>query len=685
MKAKTKATIKRLPNQCHPQKGVGMVLTEILKRQLADVSHNLGVALRAPLDDMIDWILNEGPRLDRHLLQWLENNPSLDGTFEKETNPLGGETRAALFEPFPEWLKPLVEEAYLDVVNDIKPFPALYSLRQVLVFGYKYEQPLDPDKVRDSVLEFFDIDESCQAWEDYYSSPQCNRVLLDEARKIVSQVTARCDFRNIVGRHGPGSVFPSATPAEKTKFLTYIDSIERYYGHSEHFCALPSFWKDVMCHGDSDMDRVDDIVAKITAVPKDSRGPRLICVHPKEAIWIQLGQSDVLTKAICNHPLTRGKVNFTDQTVNADLALLSSENRAYCTIDLKEASDRVSCSLVRHLFGDFQYEILSCTRASHVVWNGSAPRALKKWAPMGNGLTFPVESLVFYALVVAGIRLARGHRYGVPDAPVYVFGDDLVVPIKERDVAIKALVQGGLVPNPLKTFSKGFFRESCGTDAYKGIRITPIRARKGLELKTTAQGVSVCDLAKRLRLNGRWHRTASYLYDLVARKFGKLPISNNPDYTGLYEYRDVTLVQLLSHMDGAEFPRGAQTSSLASMKRGDGIWQKLWVAGKPRGYPTPRVVDLCTKWHKDLQVYGITVRSVRRVNEHVPNDGWYHLQDSLMRLHPSRVEALEYQERWTGLLAGDLPIAKGISERGLAYPHPERVRTYKGFVPHLPK
>jgi hypothetical protein len=33
----------------------------------------------------------------------------------------------------------------------------------------------------------------------------------------------------------------------------------------------------------------DIIEAKLIAVPKDSRGPRLICVHPAESIWIQQG------------------------------------------------------------------------------------------------------------------------------------------------------------------------------------------------------------------------------------------------------------------------------------------------------------------------------------------------------------------------------------------------------------
>jgi len=149
-------------------------------------------------------------------------------------------------------------------------------------------------------------------------------------------------------------------------------------------------------------------------------------VHPAESIWIQQGQRQLLESRIESHPLTKGKIAFTDQTVNGKLALSSSKTREFCTLDLREASDRISCSLVKALFGPHTYEWMSCSRATHVKLLDGRVIELKKWAPMGNALCFPVESLVFFSLVVAGIR----SHYGENCNDVYVFGDDIIFPSK---------------------------------------------------------------------------------------------------------------------------------------------------------------------------------------------------------------------------------------------------------------
>jgi hypothetical protein len=108
---------------------------------------------------------------------------------------------------------------------------------------------------------------------------------------------------------------------------------------------MPTFWHDIMVtESKGRIMEKTDIVAKLTAVPKDSRGPRLICVHPKEAIWIQQGQRLKLEAAITSSNLTKGRINFTDQTVNGGLALESSKSGRLATLDLKEASDRISCN-----------------------------------------------------------------------------------------------------------------------------------------------------------------------------------------------------------------------------------------------------------------------------------------------------------------------------------------------------
>jgi len=616
------------PNRANHQYGVS--LSVILKRLLSDVRAITGVALEAPCENMDDWVLKEGPMIDKAVLSYIECE--LDSGPEPYMGPGEESSRAddKTLGIVPEWLLPLWE-SFLITRSHIY----LRCLRQILVFGYKTELRPTKDQNEEAFKGFLDSDQDVLIWRNWFQNQLSERdvVLFNESRKIISSITAGCDFSNVTGRHGPGSCYPPRSSDVKSAFTTYYDPIRCYYGYSEIYHCLPSFWEDIGISGDRIATVEDRIVAKITAVPKDSRGPRLICVHPAEAIWLQLGQSDVLCNAIEKHPLSRGRVSFTDQTVNGALALRSSSDRAFCTIDLKEASDRIDSELVRHQFGDYQYKLLSCSRASHYVGLDGVTRVMNKWAPMGNGLTFPVESLIFFALAVAGIQC----RYGVICNDVYVFGDDIIVPNQYRDGVINAFTRAGLITNTSKTFWRGSFRESCGVDAFNGFNVTPIRVKKGIECVSTTNCISLCELAKRLRRAG-YCKSAAYVYECVRHRVGRLPRSNNPDYSAVYEYVNWGFDRLLENPE--------------------------------------------TIWSKGLQLHGIKARSVVATKKWRIKDEWFHLQDSLMRLtgytrQSSTNVVLSDEER------GVLPLSHKTSDRGLVYTVPFGVRSYNGVIPHL--
>jgi hypothetical protein len=338
-------------------------------------------------------------------------------------------------------------------------------------------------------------------------------------------------------------------------------------------------------------------------------------VHPKEAVWIQQGCRRLLERAITHYKSeASGRINFRDQTVNGRLALESSRTREFVTLDLKEASDRISCKLVQSLFGDYAYKFISCSRASSVKLLDNRVMKLRKWAPMGNALCFPVQSLLFYAIVRAGIRC----RYGENCNDVYVFGDDIIFPAKYYDGALNALIRCGLVPNPQKTFKRGFFRESCGVDAFNGIDVTPHRLKK-IDNSSVSNAFSTCALAKRLSLDG-YRMTSDYLYRQVSVRWGPLPISNNPNAQGLHRYENVGLDSLLKYEPSIRFNR---------------------------------------RFHK----WETSIRLVGGMQLHISNGDWYHLQDSLLRL----------SHRDPGL----------VSDRGLEYAVPHRVRSQRGWTDAL--
>lgn len=508
-------------------------VTELYKRLLADIrakteSLNWG----APVDVSYEWLLLEGPKLDKEILAYIDGKR--DGNI-----------------PLPQWIKPLWDgfiESHLANIACRAETPysmsTLWSddaskylkyMRQLLVFVYKAEHEPTHEQLVQSQKDFEETDGNTGMWASHFSSGKPTPCL-STARQYVGKVIYRINWSEITPRHGPGGIFPSRRPMHKSNFTTYYERIAAYYPYDQHMWAIPSFWNELMLGDRSRYVRSEeDIVAKLTAVPKDSRGPRLICVHPAESIWIQQGQRKLLENAINQSPLTRGKVNFTDQSVNGSLALSSSDDMKYVTIDLKEASDRISCELVRYLFGDHAYAYMSCSRANKIKLLDGRVMTLEKWAPMGNCLTFPVQSLIFYSLVRAGIRC----RYGVNCNDIYVFGDDILFPTEYYEGAVKGLMEAGLVVNYQKTFHRGLFRESCGVDAYSGVDVTPLRLKKW-DISRLDGIMSQLDLAHRLVERGH-SSVADYIYGECRRALRlrfrvKLPYSNNIMHGGLFEY-----------------------------------------------------------------------------------------------------------------------------------------------------
>jgi hypothetical protein len=556
----------------------------IYERLLADVSELSGVPLGTPDGITNDWVLKVAPKLDKDLLMFLEGSGGLP--------------------EFPQWLIPLVER-FLSTMDG----KYLKFLRQVLLFCYKIEFEPSNDQLKEAQATFENTDEGIANWDDAFTA-STHKAMFSSARQIVGKCIYKTDWSKILPGHGPGAVYPSCFSYDKSKFLTIYRPIEDYYPHAEYMCGIPSFWWDHYVRHADCLSEQDTIVSRLVAVPKDSRGPRLICVHPKEAIWIQQGCRRLLEQAITSkHSPCHGRITFDDQTVNGNLALASSLTREYCTLDLKEASDRISCKLVEYLFGTHAYKWLSCSRASQVRLLDDRVITLRKWAPMGNCLTFPVQSLIFYALVRAGIR----SLYGENCTDIFVFGDDIVFPVKFYDGALLGLVRSGAIPNTTKTFRHGFFRESCGVDAFKGVNVTPHRLRR-LDSDTVAGAASLCTLACAMVRSG-YRLTSDWIYRRISQSFGPLHISNNQNTQGIFRYEPCTWDKLLRY-------------------------------------------ERSLRFNKDRHVWETRVLLVKGTSIRPPNDAWWHLQDSILKIT---------REGEFG------------SDRGLAYTVPHRARLQRGW------
>jgi len=92
---------------------------------------------------------------------------------------------------------------------------------------------------------------------------------------------------------------------------------------------------------------------------------------------------------------------------------------------------------------------------------------------MGSALCFPVECLVF-AAVIEYVTQEWCNRGRLVKPAYSVFGDDLVVATEISSDVIEALTSLGFTVNHDKSFINGKFKESCGGDYYAGIDVSSL-------------------------------------------------------------------------------------------------------------------------------------------------------------------------------------------------------------------
>jgi hypothetical protein len=206
-------------------------------------------------------------------------------------------------------------------------------------------------------------------------------------------------------KHGPGSVAwfgPQGALISKHKLQPRYTRLMRYFRPVPWFASL----RDIAERPEklTEPIRCEFGLSRLAFVEKDSLGPRVIGLEPAEYMWCQQALKNLLYDHIEQHSGGKGQINFTDQTVNRMLALNWED---WDTLDMKDASDRVSLSLVEDLFKHTQIlPWLKASRTPGVALPSGRVLLYKKFAPMGSATCFPVEAIVFYSLAVATLMKA---------------------------------------------------------------------------------------------------------------------------------------------------------------------------------------------------------------------------------------------------------------------------------------
>jgi len=196
-------------------------------------------------------------------------------------------------------------------------------------------------------------------------------------------------------------------------------------------------------------------------VPKNAKTDRFIAAEPSGNVFLQLGVGNLLRR--CLH---RVGVNLDDQRENQDLAKVALDH-GLATVDLKAASDTIAWELVWLLLPLPWAECLAALRSNEMLIGGKW-HTLEKFSSMGNGFTFELESLIFWALTEALLQ------YRSEAGIVSVYGDDIICPSSLVPELIQLFTYVGFTTNAKKSHYRGYFRESCGKHYFGGKDVTPI-------------------------------------------------------------------------------------------------------------------------------------------------------------------------------------------------------------------
>lgn len=215
----------------------------------------------------------------------------------------------------------------------------------------------------------------------------------------------------------------------------------------------------------------DDIKYKIVSgnvlftVPKKTSIDRCACKEPDINMFLQKGLGNHIRAAL----RTKG-INLNDQSKNRSLARSASITQDLATIDLSSASDSVTSGLVELLLPEIWFATLDTVRSPTTLIDGVEHKN-EMFSSMGNGFTFELESLLFWALTKA-----TAYFRGVSGV-ISVYGDDIIAPSALVEDLMWVLDYFGFSVNSEKSFWTGSFRESCGGHYDNGYDITPFYLR----------------------------------------------------------------------------------------------------------------------------------------------------------------------------------------------------------------
>ena len=404
---------------------------------------------------------------------------------------------------------------------DCPSITAIYFIRQISLLFKKILLDCSSEREKSAYGRYVECEYEVKAWTDSNHDSELVRDFDRVSDLLWSSDLCRLDRKVYDGdlrpKHGKGSTADRIFGNAKYEQRTWTERLEEYFPAGDFIIPNAGFFDRL-----NPVDYVEpgaEMPVRVITVPKTLKTPRIIAMEPTCMQYAQQSLLIEIVSALERSKYLADSIGFTDQTPNQRMAREGSVDGSLATLDLSDASDRVSNLLVTRLLRRFPHlaGAVDACRSRNADVPGHGIIHLSKFASMGSALCFPMEAMVFLTIILIGIEKELSCTLSksvikqiLPKVRVY--GDDIIVPIEYVQSVMSSLHLYGCKVNTAKSFWTGKFRESCGRDYYDGEDVTVVYCRREFPTswKNASEMISLVKLRNAFYKAGLW-KTAEFL------------------------------------------------------------------------------------------------------------------------------------------------------------------------------
>ena len=510
----------------------------------------------------------------------------------------------------------LVFDRGTGVLLDDPDIDAILAIRQLTLMFGKILLPCSDARIKGAIDRFIECEKDIKRVDSTLSSADLadfRRVSSVLFGSLFTRMDSDIFYGRILPKHGPGATADRLRGNAKYNQRTWTQRLEKVFPFGEYIFPSWSYYDHFV-----DVDILEpgqELPVKVTPVPKTLKTPRIIAIEPTAMQYAQQGVLHNFLSNLERYDTLSKLLGFDDQKPNQLMAQQGSISGSLATLDLSDASDRVSNQLVREMLRHHPHlrEGVDACRSRKADVPGHGVVRLSKFASMGSALCFPFEAMVFLTCVFIGIE--RELNTPVSDEfiskfvnKVRIYGDDIIVPTDFVHSVVDSLELFGARVGVDKSFWIGRFRESCGKEYYNGFDVSIVKARRifPTHRKHVQEVISLVSLRNQLYKAGCWG-TVKWLDQNIEKLIRHFPVvSDTSPVLGRHSFLGYETQRMHDHLHSPLVKGYTVVSRLPSdLLDGPGALLKFFL--KRGGQPSvdrrhleragrPHAVDIKLRW-----------------------------------------------------------------------------------------